>query len=166
MTDFIKELRNIASNSTVQATAGLLAIGGFLANAVFGFGQSAVSLGIQGIGAAITLGVVAAKACTNDNADNNPSTYIPTLPRRDKPSKPYYQVNQNIYRSPSNITSCGATSVEPSLPTPTILDNIISCGPSFIPSLVTRAKRRNADDDMRDMAYGTETRAGWKPWAS
>lgn len=140
MTDFISGLRNVASNSTVQATAGLLAVGGFLANAVFGFGQTALSLGIQAIGAAVTLGVVAAKAATQNNAEQ---THI-------------NQPDHDFYKQPEKMITCG--------PTNTILDNIISCGPSFLPSLPTRAKRRNADDDMLDMAKGTGPFKGFKPW--
>lgn len=194
MTSLINELKKIASDSTVRAVAATLAVGGFLANTLFGFGQTTLGLALQGLGAAVILGKTVANAYQgqqqeaqqNDHADNfYDHVQHDAFNQEDTVKR---NVTANVQTLISSffpvMTSCGngnarqmRADVEkeerPTLAQQPItyffnkvqeLQEVVitSCGIDSTP----KRRRRNADDDMMDMAYGTGTRDGWKAWAA
>lgn len=189
MTDLFNKLKNIASDSTVRTVAGTLAAGGLLLNAVFGFGQTALGVAFQGLTAGAILGMTAVNAAkrqqqSQSNEDQEmPQYYQPdnSYDFQEEPSirKPSVPVQLLISSFFPVTPSCGTTSkmrkekVEEEKSTlvqksityffDKVKETATSCG---IASTPAKKKRRNANDDMMDMAYGTGTRDGWTPWAA
>ena len=187
MTTLFNKIKDIASDSTVKTVAGTLAVGGFLLNAVFGFGQTAFGLALQGLTAAAVLGMTTVNAAKKQQQSQSNDQEVPQC---DQPDNFYNYQQDQPKEKPSILaqslissffpvaTSCsttpqireekieeekGSTLVQKSI---TYFFNKVqktatSCGIASTP----KRRRRNADDDMMDMAYGTGTRAGWTPWA-
>lgn len=172
MTGLINELKKIASDSTVKTVAATLAVGGFLLNAVFGFGQTTLSLAMQGLGAAATLGMTAANAykrqqeAQQNNQDDKPAKQSSALVQTLISSFCHVVRSANeavMPRSENEATSETAPQfIQPLITSFFKKPVITSCGGT---TSMSRKRRRNADDDMMDMAYGTDSRAGWTPWA-
>lgn len=197
MTDLINDLKKIASDSTVQMTAGGLALGGFLLNAVFGFGQTTLGLAFQGLTAAVVLGQTVINVAKKQQRQSTPNNqdFISNAEEVQQNYSGDYSYDHQENRSeprPSVLvqslissffpvtTTCvnsrsmreeraeaeeekGCTLVQKSI---TCFFNKVqetaatTCGIVSTP----KRKRRNANDDMMDMAYGTGTRDGWTPW--